>query len=283
MAVVVSEDKSVKGLDLDRRQFLGLAGAGLATALFGSDRSVAAQEKNPSTRSVRDAKVLELAQKDHIELLDMGEQVYQANVKDYTGRLVSQERIAGELGDQRTVDFKFLDKPFGVLFQYVEKAPEVQKFIFIDKVVFLEGKNDGKMLVVPRVEMQGKSVIGKPIGRDPADAQVKQSSLKPITEFGFLKSIINIRDVYRKAAERSELKQGLLKQSEHDGRPVVTIWRMLPEKEGYPAAKTLIDIDLGWLLPTRVVGYDKDNSLVFSYSFTNLKFNQGLTVADFEL
>lgn len=285
---VVVKDRGQSSNGVNRREFLGAAAATLAGACFSSNREAKANEFPPSGAE-REKLLVELAKTDHIRLLKLCEEHCIANFKDYTGILVSQERIGDELKPARTAQFKFLRNPDSVLLHYLENAPSPQKFIYTEKILYSAGQNGGNMLVLPRVEIGGKSRLTPVVERDPGDREVSKSSLRRIDEFGFHNTLHNVRKVYEEANGRGELlKYGLVQteqrknvEGEGSNRPVITIGRKLPDDPRYPAALTIMDLDLEWLVPVRTVGYNGANQLIFMYQFSDLKFNQGLTAADF--
>lgn len=276
--------------NVTRREFLGASVATLAGVCFGTNRDLQAGELPPAGPE-REKLIRELAGKDHIALLKLCEDHCVANFKDYSGVLVSQERIEGELRPARTARFKFTANPGRVLLHYTENAPSPRKFIFTEKIFYSAVDNGGNMLVLPRVEMGGVAKFAPVINRDPRDPEVSKSSLRRIDEFGFHNTLHNVRKVYEDAESRGELlKYGIVQteqrknlEGEGSNRPVITIGRKLPDDPRYPAALTIMDLDLEWLLPVRTVGYNGANQLIFLYQFSDLKFNQGFTAVDFVL
>lgn len=287
MEKVVVNDREQTYNGVNRREFLGAAAATLAGACFSSNREARADEL-PPPGAEREKLLVELAKTDHIRLLKLCEEHCIANFKDYTGVLVSQERIGDELKPARTAQFKFSRDLDSVFLHYIENAPSPQKFIYTEKILYSAAQNGGNMLVLPRVEMGGKSRLTPVVSRDPRDPEVSKSSLRRIDEFGFHNTLRNVGKVYEDAKSRGELlKQGLVEHGQRKdpegetARSVITIGRLLPERDYYPAALTIIDIDLELLVPIRTVGYNEQRQLIFSYAFSDLKFNQGLTAADF--
>ena len=216
-------------------------------------------------------RIVELAQGDHIELLEWCQERYQNSVKDYTTRFYKQERLKGKLKKAERVSVQFMEKPFSVLMKWEKNAGRT------DKLLFVEGKNDGKMLVHPTGFFSWiKSVKREPWGKD-----AKKSGLKSCEKFGFYRSMESMLGVYRKAREKGELETKYVGRTEVDERPCVQVERLLPKGKGYPAARLVVDFDLEYGLPTRVSSYDWEGRLVSQYRYTEVKFNTGLTEDDF--
>ena len=219
--------------------------------------------------------LLNLARTDHIALLEMCRE-NASQYQDYTLTFVKQERIKGKLGDAQRVEIAHRVAPFSVGMQWVENAPKG------DRVIYTEGQRNNQMLIHP-TDGAARFFVGEQVLRDPHAKEVMDGTLKPITIFGFTNSLTSLVDMYRLAEERGDLRTEFVGVGEMAGREVLIINRFLPDRPDYDAAKTTIYIDIEYLVPVMIEGYDwsDDEKLVARYLFRDIKFNVGLTEEDF--
>jgi hypothetical protein len=219
------------------------------------------------------AEVIRLAKTDHIALLEYCLAAAQNRYHDYTCTLIKQERIGGRVSNEQEIAVKFLAHPFSVAMKWTPQTAGVG-----DRVLYVEGKYNDKMLVRPT------GVFGQLVGtvmRQPDGPQAMQSTLRPVNQFGFRKSLESLLKVYRQALAAGDLTESFGGYAEVAGRKAVVLIRTLPPKDNYPAAKTVIYIDLEYLVPVAVEGYDWDQQLSSRYVFKDIRFNVGLTSEDF--
>ena len=263
------------------RWLVGLLLVGLFFALFA--RQTVAVKPAEVTVTVIDGEALaemtteatltleELARTDHIALLEMClENARQYN--DYTLTFIKQERIKGKVRDQQTVEAAFRRLPFSVAMAWTENPPKG------DRVLYVEGMWDGQMLVRPTSGFL-RGLAGGQVLRDPTSKEVMESTLRPVTMFGFENSLESLLAVYRTAQERGDLVEEFGGLVEIDGRPALMLIRRLPAADDYPAGRTVTYIDMEYLVPVMVEGYDwstPEPEFMCRYLFTNIRFNVGL-------
>ena len=224
--------------------------------------------------------LLDLANQDHVALLEHCQKHIQANYRDFTCTLIKQERLGSRLSKEQTVEAKFMQKPYSVAMHWVKNAP------IADRSIYVEGKWNNQMMVRPA----GMLAVVGPQMRSPDDKDVMKNTLRPITKFGFQCSLESLIEVYQQARANGDLvcEIGLVgpdgqrsEFAEVAGRKTIVLIRTLPAREDYPAKRTEIYIDVDYLVPILVKGYNWDSELSSSYLFTDLKFNVGLTADDF--
>jgi hypothetical protein len=213
-----------------------------------------------------------LAKTDQIALLKLCLTQCEANVQDYTCTLVKQERLSGKVGSEQWIAVKFLDEPFSVAMRWTKNAP------LGDRVLYIEGKNNGNMLVRPRGMLGG--IVGT-VQRQPDGEEVMANTLRPVTLFGFERGLQSLIEVYELAGRRGDLQTTFNGYAEVDGRQAMVLERLLPAKDDYPAAKTLTYIDAELLLPVCIEAWNWDGQLDSRYVYKDLKINVGLKDADF--
>ena len=209
---------------------------------------------------------------EHVEALNYCLNHYKGRYQDYTCTLIKQERLRGELGKVQTVAVKFRDKPFSVAMKWVKNPP------LGDRVLYIEGEYGGNMLVRPR------GLIGKLVGtvmREPDGKDARKNSLRTVDKFGFERSLQSLLKYYEAGKVAGELGKAYGGEGEVAGRRAAVLVRYLTDDPKYPSYKTLAYIDLEYLVPICVEGFDSKDNLICRYVFTDIKFNVGLTDEDF--
>jgi len=218
------------------------------------------------------ADIEKLAKTDHVALLKMGLERYATSVQDYTCLFVKQERISGSMRPEQHIKAKFRERPFSVAMEWVKNVP------LGDRVIYVEGRHNGMMLIRPKGIW--KNILGT-VARDPTSKQVMANTLRPVTQFGFRRSLENLLGVYELAEGRSEAVNTFEGYKQIGDEKVLVLVRMLPARDDYPAKKTVVYLSVDRLVPLGVEGYDWDDRLFCRYFFKDVKFNVGLTDRDF--
>lgn len=215
-----------------------------------------------------------LAQHDHLAVLERCLANYEATYRDFTCTFVKQEMIHGTLKPEQEIDVKHMVSPFSVAMAWTTNAP------IGDRVLYVEGKYDNNMLVRPKSPLL-QMVVGGQVSRPPDGPEAMKSTLRPVSQFGFARTLRSLIDVYKQAQAAGDLKTAMGDYAEVAGQKCMVLVRYLPAKDNYPAHKTLIYIDLAHLVPVCVEAYDWDNNLQCRYVYKDLKFNTGLREDDF--
>jgi len=227
--------------------------------------------------SAEKQKALEaLARTDHVALLKQAIGHYRASYQDYTCTFMKTERIDGRQRDEQEIRVKFRDKPFSVAMAWVRNEPVA------DRVLYIEGRNDGNMLVRPTAGLL-RALAGKAIPRRPDGPQAMANSLRPVTRFGFHRVMKSLLGVYAEAARRKEGEIAFLGYKELGGRRVMVLRRVLPARKQYPAKTTTWYLDVEHLVPLGLEARDWDDQPVYRYLYVDVRFNVGLTDEDFSL
>ena len=245
---------------------------------FRKEADVAVIEGQPiSNLSVKQLAQIELwAGSDHIALLQHCLERYERTVRDYTCTFIKQELINSRTGKQQTIAVKFRQQPFSVAMAWQVNPPQG------DRVLFVEGRYQNQMLVRPSANWQ-RMIVPSAL-RPPGGEEAMQNTLRPVTQFGFERSLRSLMDVYRLAASRGELKQESGGYARLADRPAIVLIRTLPERPEYrsAAARTVLYIDLEYLVPVRMEAYNWDGTQQCAYSYTDVQFNVGLSDDHFQ-
>ena len=202
----------------------------------------------------------------------------QQNIQDYSCVFTKREQVDGKLLPYEQIFMKVRHNPFSVYMYFL--GPEDVKG---QQVVYVEGQNDGKMVAQP-IGLKGK--FG-PYYLDPNGPFAMDGQRYPITNAGFVnltKQLITegMRD---RQFSQCEVKQ--YKGAKVAGRTCTVteiIHPQLPQFE-FHKARIFVDDELNipirfesYLWPTQPGG---PPPVLEEYTYTNLKFNNGFTDADF--
>ena len=227
--------------------------------------------------ATRDTDDLErLARTDHIALLQQCLDNYHGKYADYTCTFTKQERIGGVLGKQQEIRVRFRESPFSAAMTWVTNPPRG------DRILYVEGRNSNKMQVRPTsLLLQALAPAG--VSRKPDDAEAMKVTLRAVNLFGFECGMKSLLEVYREARKNGDLQEEFGGYYTLDGQDTLLLIRYLTtRRKDYPACKTLTYIDVKYLVPVMIEGYDWEaGDLLCRYSYSDLKFNVGLTGADF--
>lgn len=217
-----------------------------------------------------------MAKTDHIALLDLCIRNCRAKYHDFTGTFTKQEVIGGTTKALQVMNVKFMDAPFSVAMHWVKNAP------LGDTILYVEGQRNNQMLVRPTSNVV-RAFMPTAL-RQPDGEEAMRNTLRPVNLFGFERGLSSLLDVYRKAQAAGDLKQSFDGYKKVYDRECLKLVRELPGKPAYrcAAAKTVIFIDIDYLVPIRIEGYDADGAPNSLYEYSNLKFNVGLASKDFK-
>lgn len=215
-----------------------------------------------------------LARTDHIGLLERCLSNYDGLWRDYTCTLVKQERIDGTLGREQEIAVKFLDRPFSVAMRWLRNAP------IADRVLYVEGIREGHMLARPKSGLL-RLLTGGHVLRKPDGPEAMRNTLRPVSVFGFRRSLEALLGVYRQALAAGHLSQSFGGRAEVAGRRTLVLERSLPALHEYPAGTTRVYVDIEHLVPVCVEGFGWEDELLCRYTYKDVRLNVGLEADDF--
>jgi hypothetical protein len=216
-----------------------------------------------------------MAKEDHAALLKWAIANYKNNTRDYRAVFYKQERIDGKLKKQEKISIKFREDPFSLLMKWLENPGPADKLLYVEKPN--SEPHENKM----RVHPSGLFSWIKSVERDPRGKAARKSSRRTCDQFGFHRTMESLLQMYEQAQQNGDLQIRHLGPSTVDNRPCVRMERLLPQKEGYPYARLVMDFDVEYLLPTAVECYDWQGNLLLKSTYAELAFNCGLTSAAF--
>lgn len=209
------------------------------------------------------------ARKDPVAFLEDSIKRYNHDVKAYTGVLQKQEAIGGKINPTETIKFWFREKPFSVLFHWLEGAR------LADAVEYLEGENDDKLLVRPR-GIAARLLAGDVLLRDVNGPDARSSGRYTLDEFGIKKGTERTLAAWKAAQDRNALDVdylGVKKIKELGDRPAWVLRRTNREVDSDGVKECTIYVDTETGLQIGTVLKDDKGLLVGSYYFRDLDLN----------
>jgi hypothetical protein len=203
-----------------------------------------------------------------------------AVVKDYTCTLAKRENINGVLSDEHIIEAKFRSQPFSVYMRWLAPAK-----LYGQEAAFIQGVNGNKM----RVHSKGviKGAVGF-VSLDLNDRRVTEQSRHTINDAG----IGNMIDqAYKYVEGERQIGKGQVRTTEvmYDNRRCLRV-EMIRGERRLPTDfyRTVLYLDKDSKLPIRAENYDwprqggtPGGDLMELVSFSNLRWNQGLTEKEF--
>ncbi len=216
----------------------------------------------------------------------------QQTLQDFTCRLVKRERIGGYLQDLHFVDMEVREgayrdgriiSPLSIYLRFLGPQTVVGR-----KVLYIEGQNDGQMLV----RNGGKHFDYVIVNLDPNGDTAREESLVPITEIGFNRLLDNMIDVLMRhqridaSGENSRAERIAGAKINDRACTVIRITHPQP-MQGLEFHQANVFVDDALHVPVRVDYSDWPPSpgrpapLIAEYTYTNMKLNVGLPDATF--
>jgi len=213
---------------------------------------------------------------------------FDAEVRDYTCMLVKRERVDGQVLEYEHIELKLRHRrvedggvvPFSVYMKFLGPAELRGR-----EVVYVEGRNKGQLIALKG----GPRLAYLTTALDPESGLAMERSRYPITEVGIKKLIERLLEVAREELEYDDCQVRYFAGTKVDGRDCTLVEVTHPKRrrnERYHMARIFIDTELN--LPIRYAAYDWPEEeggrprLLEEYTYLNLKFNVGLTDADFD-
>jgi len=200
-----------------------------------------------------------------------------SRVRDYTGTVVRQERIGGQLQPEQFIEMRVRQQPFSVHLKWT--AP---KHLVGQEAFFVAGKNNNEM----KAKGAGLAGVAGYISMPPTDPRALKQNRHAITETGIgnlIETIARSYEVERRLAP-SQVRVTLADYA-FQQRPCTRMEAVHLVNNGqFYCYRCVVYFDKELKLPVRFEAYDwptaggnPNGELVECYSYINLKFNVGLT------
>ncbi len=196
------------------------------------------------------------------------------SIIDVSADLVRQELVGRRLQDPETIRWRQRVKPRSLHLTWIGKRLKGRQ------VVYVEGANDGKMLVL----LDGFK--GKMLGVQrfsPTGRLATWGSRYPVTVVGYDALVRRIVENYEKAAKRGTLGVVDFGQQSLPDLQTYAFEVVLdhPESQGGDYHRMIVWFDVQSGLPVRFIGLDVRDHLLEDYFWQRLAINQNLVDADF--
>jgi hypothetical protein len=204
-----------------------------------------------------------------------------ARVHDYTGTLVRQERVGGELQPEQYIDFKLRQQPYSVCLNWT--AP---RHLAGQEAIFVMGKNNDE------IRARGSGILGIAgfVSLPTNDPRVMKNSRHPITDTGIgnLLKILSREFEAERRLPADQVKATFAEYAFQQRRCTrMEVTHRVFDAKLY-CHRCVVYFDKENKLPVRVevydwpaAGRDPKGQLLECYSYINLKLNVGLTDAAF--
>jgi len=207
------------------------------------------------------------------------------NVRDYSCTFVKQERIDGELGEKQFILLKVMEKPFSVYMNFIK--PYAGR-----EVCYVAGQNEGKM--VARDSGFRGSVLGK-MNLDPQGTIAMKGQKRPITDVGIRNLTIKLEKMWEAETKfmESEVTTNPDVKVNDRSTTMIQVKHPIPRKDfKFHIARLFLDNELkipihfdAYLWPAQEGNGNGDGEappLEESYTYQNLKLNNGFTAREFD-
>ena len=203
-------------------------------------------------------------------------------IEDYSATVVKRERNGSQLGEYEYMFVKIREKPFSVYLNFLG-PPKLEG----QEVVYIEGKNDGKMLA--HGSGVKKALFGT-VSIKPDGFIAMQGQHYPLTDIGISNLVRRLIEVGEQDMKYKECEVKYFEDAKINGRPCtcIQVVHPVPRKNFiFHIARIFIDKELG--VPIRYAAYDWPEEeggkpqVIEEYTYLNLKANNGFTDADFDV
>jgi Protein of unknown function (DUF1571) len=215
-----------------------------------------------------DAQKMErLAREDPVGFLEQCLKHYDATIQGYTLTMEKQERLGGKLNKKEVIEVAFQDKPHSVFLHWLEGQR------LAEAALYVEGENDGKMLVRPSGPLLRRLVVE----RDPDSEEAKQSGRFTLKEYGLKKGMERTLFTWKAARDKGKLHVEYLgeqKVKEAGDRACFVLKRTRyaePEADGVTELTIFVDKE-NWLQVGSICK-GEEGKLIGEYYFHDVKLN----------
>jgi hypothetical protein len=198
------------------------------------------------------------------------------NIMGYSLIMHKQERIGGVLQPSEEVQVYYRAKPHSVFMHWLQGTKRA------DSVLYIEGANNGNMLVHPS-GIAGRLV--KVVSRDPEGEEARQAGRLPITQFGLKLSLERSLKNWQAAKESGSCRieyLGVRKLREVGDRLCYVLRRTCNPPDSDGIAEVTIYLDKETCLPVGNVSKDAQGNLIGEYIYKDIQLNPQFKANQFE-
>ena len=213
-----------------------------------------------------------------LRALKSSQDLIDQNIRDYSCTFVKRERIDGELGEYQHILMRVAHEPFSVYMSFLKPFTGRE-------VLYVAGQNDNKLVVL---EAGFKRVLGK-LNLDPEGAVAMRGQKHPITRVGIRNLSAELIKIWEAECQFAECEVTTNGDTKINGRSTTMVQVMHPvPRQNFRAhiQRLFFDNELRipihydvYLWPAQAGG---EPPLDESYTYSNLKRNNGFTARDFD-
>jgi Protein of unknown function (DUF1571) len=201
------------------------------------------------------------------------------NIRDYSCTLVKQERVDGDLVEPQHIAMKLRHQPFSVYMRFLKPYQGRE-------VLYVDGQNNNEMFVM---EAGWKRTIAGKMSFAPDSAIVMRGQKYPITRVGIRNLMAQLIKYNEAEMQYAECEVSSNPDVKITGRSTTMVQVMHPiPRQNFRAHITRIFLDNELRVPIHYDNFgwpDKPGAqppLEESYTYANLKLNNGFTARDFD-
>jgi len=190
----------------------------------------------------------------------------------YTAIFHKQEVVNNKTLARETILLKFR-KPFKVYMKWIKEPFKGREILYVD------GWNNN------RLKAHESGVIGLlTVNLDPKGSLAMKGNRHPVTDLGLANVTRKIGFNLRKGVKNGEFDLKELGDETVYGRKTTKLEAIYPKdkSKGYYCYRAVLNLDCEYKVPIKIQIFDWNDRLVESYGYENLKFDVGLTDADFD-
>jgi hypothetical protein len=213
-----------------------------------------------------------------IRNLKTSQELMDQTIRDYSCTFVKRERVNGELGEYQHIFMKVAHEPFSVYMSFLQ--PYTGR-----EVVYVAGQNDNKMVVL---EAGFKRMLGK-LNLDPEGAVAMRGQKHPITHVGIRNLTATLIKLWEAETQYAECDVTTNADTKVNGRSTTMVQVMHPvPRQNFRGHIQRLFLDNELQVPIHYDVYlwpaqaGTEPPLDESYTYKNLKINNGYTARDFD-
>jgi hypothetical protein len=200
------------------------------------------------------------------------------NIRDYSCTFVKRERVDGELGEYQHIFMKVAHGSFSVYMRFLQPFAGRE-------ALYVAGQNDNKLVVL---EAGFKRVLGK-LSLDPEGAVAMRGQKHPITRVGIRNLTAELIKLWEAETQYAECEVTVNADTKVEGRPATLVQVMHPvPRQTFRGHVQRLFLDNELRIPIHYDVYlwpaqeGAEPPLDESYTYKNLKINNGFTALDFD-
>ena len=213
-----------------------------------------------------------------LRALTTSQEIIDQNIRDYSCTFVKRERVDGELGEFQHILLRVAHQPFSVYMSFLR--PYTGR-----EVVYVAGQNDNKMVVL---EAGFKRYLGK-LSLDPQGTVAMNGQKHPITDVGIRNLIGKLIKIWEAETQFAECEVTTNADTKINGRSTTMVQVVHPvPRQNFRAHIQRLFFDNELRIPIHYDVYlwpaqpGSEPPLDESYTYSNLKINNGFTARDFD-